>query len=88
MRIRQPDHDRQASIGAKDASTRPAEQTNSKFSDLEPGDYVSILAEDRHATAAYIDTVGPDGRILWLVELNSGQRRLILNEDPVELRKL
>jgi hypothetical protein len=58
-----------------------------KWSHLVPDDQVEVLDGVGCLTKACVDTISPDGSIVWLMSQATGSRVLHLQTDPITLYK-
>jgi hypothetical protein len=58
-----------------------------KWTHLVPNDQVEVLDDAGTLTEACVDTVSPDGSVVWLKPQDTGTRVLHLRTDPITLYK-
>jgi hypothetical protein len=55
------------------------------WASLQRGEFVEVRSTAPFPYAAYVDDLADDGRLIWLIEKNTGCRRLFVHDDPVTL---
>jgi hypothetical protein len=63
----------------------PAGKPVLDWADLAVGDQVELVEDSGQLTAASVETLTPDGSIVWIAPKGTGHRRLWLRTDAVTI---